>query len=128
MRKEELKKRLNERCAINEFTGCWEWTRSSNGSGYGSFNFNGVHTTAHRQSYMAYKGEIPQGIIVCHTCDNKKCINPEHLFLGTYKDNYRDAVSKGKVQLGMKKRKEKIELHRKWREERKLCQKRTLTE
>ncbi len=57
---------------------------------------------AHRASYRIHKGEIPEGMLVCHTCDNKRCTNPEHLFLGTYKDNTQDMHKKKRGQYGIK--------------------------
>jgi hypothetical protein len=56
--------------------------------------------TAHRASWIIHNGKIPNGLFVCHKCDNKKCVNPDHLFLGTQKDNMKDKISKGREARG----------------------------
>lgn len=86
---------------IDKTKTCWLWTAGLRGkSGYGAFKLNGKVIDAHRVSYEIHKGEIPKGMYVCHTCDNRKCVNPEHLFLGTAKDNHQNAVDKGRVIFG----------------------------
>lgn len=74
---------------------CWFWLGSRTAQGYGKFFFNGKLTEAHRAAFMLFRGEIPAGFQVLHRCDIKQCVNPEHLSLGTGKDNVRDAISKG---------------------------------
>lgn len=82
---------------INDETGCWEWTASIMNSGYGQFlPTNGVCVSAHRFSWVLHNGKICDGLYVLHKCDNKICVNPEHLFLGTAHDNLVDAVKKGR--------------------------------
>jgi len=81
----------------DEQTGCWIWIGGKTPKGYGHYYTpNGKHSggSAHRTSYKLFKGEIPDGQIVRHTCRNK-CVNPEHLELGTYKDNADDRLRDG---------------------------------
>jgi hypothetical protein len=80
---------------------CWEWPKSLNPqTGYGQLSMwaegKRILLTAHRVSYRAFIGEIPEGMLVCHTCDNRKCFNPAHLFVGTQTDNMSDCSNKGR--------------------------------
>lgn len=76
--------------------GCWEWIASLTQSGYGAFKAKQVQMRAHRYAYLIYKGEIPVGLIVRHKCDNRKCVNPDHLEIGTNKDNSDDMKQRGR--------------------------------
>lgn len=79
---------------IKEVNGCWEWQGKITNVGYGEITHLKKYMLAHRCSYKTFVGEIPEGKVVCHTCDNKKCINPEHLWVGTQKENSIDKVNK----------------------------------
>lgn len=77
--------------------GCWEWTAHIDDWGYGVFRVNRKLCKAHRVSWEWENGPIPDGSLVLHRCDNPKCVRPDHLFLGTPKDNMRDASAKGRL-------------------------------
>ena len=84
--------------ATKQPNGCWEWTRGKRGSGYGAVEVvpGRGSIAANRASWILTHGSIPDGMQVLHTCDNRPCVNPDHLFLGTNYDNVQDKVSKGR--------------------------------
>lgn len=77
-------------------SGCWLWMGAENGKKYGVFWFEQKLSLAHRTSYSMFCEKIDDGICVLHKCDNGLCVNPDHLFLGTLKDNSIDMVRKGR--------------------------------
>ena len=94
----DAKDRFEEKFVKSE--GCWNWTAALGGKGYGHFWFKGRPRPASQVSHLLYIGPIPDGLSVLHRWDNRKCVNPEHLFLGTNQDNTADMVSKSRQAKG----------------------------
>lgn len=84
------------RCSVESESGCWNWNLARDKNGYGKAKVKQKDIRAHRLSWIAFRGEIPIGILVCHKCDNPSCVNPDHLFLGSPQANMDDKVKKGR--------------------------------
>ena len=97
-----LAERLNAKTKKRN-NGCWEWQGYlASGTGYGVMSVGNRPKGVHRVAYELNHGPIPKGMCVCHTCDNRKCIRPDHLFLGTKADNLEDMRAKGRQAKGKK--------------------------
>lgn len=90
--------------------GCWQWKAHTDKDGYGYLPGDKKNIRAHRFSYEIHKGEIPDKMIICHHCDNPGCVNPNHLFVGTQKDNAQDALKKERNYIGEKNGRSKLTL------------------
>ena len=91
-----MKERLLSKSVAVE-SGCREYTGFINKDGYGVIKVNGFNQRAHRASYEAFKGPIGEGMVIMHSCDNRSCIEPEHLSEGTQLDNVLDCKAKGRM-------------------------------
>ncbi|WP_287868603.1 HNH endonuclease [Aeromonas sp.] len=89
------KKRIVDSVVVSE-AGCWVWQKRIHDGGYGITSLNGRLEMAHRASWMVFVGAIPTGVQVNHTCHNRACVNPEHLYLGSQVDNMRDMTDAGR--------------------------------
>ena len=88
------KNRIKESVHIADKTGCWLWVKG--GGRYGLISYQDKTISVHRLSYLLFIGKIPDGYCVCHTCDTPRCVNPDHLFVGSHKDNEQDKTVKGR--------------------------------
>lgn len=86
---------------VRKNNGCWIWIKLKAGD-YGKLRWKSKTISAHRASYTAFIGQVPSGLHVCHKCDDPLCVNPEHLWLGTPKENKLDAKRKNRIPLGTK--------------------------
>lgn len=75
---------------------CWEWQGARNPDGYGHFKYRPIAQRAHVVAYLMEVGDIPEGLIIRHTCDNRACVNWRHLLVGTHADNYQDMIDRGR--------------------------------
>lgn len=101
--KHEDAERFRARVRECPASSCWLWVGAKFQNGYGEFRISGKKVGAHRASWQIYKGQIPDGLCVLHNCpdgDNRLCVNPAHLFLGTKGDNIKDCVAKGRNTAG----------------------------
>lgn len=93
--------RFDDFHTLDSKTGCWNWNRALNEDGYGKVVSGGKKTGAHRFSWERANGQvIPKGMVIRHSCDNRACVNPAHLLLGTQADNIQDTVSRGRQSSG----------------------------
>ena len=94
-----LCQRFLEKTMFEPMSGCWVWHGANTrpGNGYGRIFHEGRLWCAHIVSYMSFIGDVPAGMNVLHSCDNPFCVNPQHLFIGTQRDNVLDMVKKGRM-------------------------------
>jgi hypothetical protein len=93
---EPLEKRFWKKVQKAEPNECWEWQGAISKNGYGVIGHNGTNRGAHRVSYEIHNGAVPAGMNVLHSCDNRSCVNPNHLRSGTQSENIKEAVDKGR--------------------------------
>lgn len=91
-----LLERFHENIVRIPESGCWIWMGFTNPKGYGLLTVNSKNKFSHRLSWELHNGTIDSGLLVCHRCDIPPCVNPDHLFLGTPKDNAQDMIKKGR--------------------------------
>lgn len=94
--------------AIGEPNECWEWQRGRNQHGYGVITIAYKKWSAHRYAWTLTHGPIPDGAFICHHCDNRACVNPDHLYVGTHQSNMADMVSRERHSMGVRSSRSKL--------------------
>jgi hypothetical protein len=90
------RKSFDQRLELDEETGCWNWTGAKTPDGYGNLKRGGKSIAAHRYAFEKLVGPIPSGACILHSCDNPACCNPDHLRVGSQKENIHDAIERGR--------------------------------
>jgi hypothetical protein len=91
--------RFCDNIVVEPNTGCHLWSGNSDKNGYGKIYVDRQHLRAHRFSYKIFNGEATKDCLICHKCDTPACVNPEHLFIGTPKENMQDKIRKGRLKI-----------------------------
>lgn len=93
---EKLKEKILSKIKKDEKTGCWEWQDKTEPNGYARVFMAPYRWPVHRAACWIFKGPFPQEAFICHTCDNRKCCNPDHLYVGSHKSNMEDMKKRGR--------------------------------
>ncbi len=98
LKRQPIRERFFSKVSLEDERGCWLWLGPTGRGDYGMFFAGGDrhNVLAHRWAYEQFVGEIPSGLLVLHHCDEPKCVNPQHLWLGTQADNVQDCIAKGR--------------------------------